>query len=142
MVQSSIKVLRNKGYRVTRPRRQVLEVLETAQRPLSPYDIQKLLWGRGKHLDHVTIYRVLDLFCTLNLAHKILSLGGFVRCALGKREGCHRFMVCRNCGAFREFADKGLCAGESEITQDFGFHAEQHLAESLGLCSGCSSSLR
>ncbi len=137
VVQDSIQVLQAQGYKVTKPRRQVLEILNRTQRPLSPYDIQRLLRRQGKHLNHVTIYRILDLFCHLNLAHKLLSTGGFVKCTLPSEEGCHRIMVCLRCGAIQEFADKELCQEENEFARNFDFHTEHHLSESLGLCSAC-----
>jgi Fe2+ or Zn2+ uptake regulation protein len=136
-VQHSIRVLRAKGYKVTQPRRQVLKVLAEAEKSVSPYDIQKILQEKGQHLNHVTIYRILDLFCLLDLAHRILLLGGFVKCTLGDKEGCHRFMVCRHCGGLQEFADKALCEEENEIAQDLGFRAEQHFSEFFGVCSKC-----
>ena len=136
-IHGALQVLRSKGYRVTEPRKRVLKVLAEAQRPVSPYDIQEILEGNGKHLNHVTIYRILDLFCLLNLAHKVSSLGGFVRCTLGAKAGCHRFLMCRECGAFQEFADEALCDEEKEIARDLGFYTEQHLAESVGLCYDC-----
>jgi Fur family zinc uptake transcriptional regulator len=138
-LQRAIQVLRANGYKVTRPRKQVLKVLAGVQEPVSPYDIQDILSKKGEHLNHVTIYRILDLFCDLNLAHKVLLLNGFVKCSLGKKEGCHRFMVCRQCGALREFADKALCEEENEIAQDLGFHSEQHFSEFSGICSDCQS---
>jgi Fur family zinc uptake transcriptional regulator len=135
--QRAIHVLRANGRKVTQPRKQVLRVLDGAQEPVSPYEIQKILEGNGKHLNHVTIYRILDLFCDLNLAHKVLLLNGFVKCSLGKKEGCHRFMVCRECGGLREFADKALCEEENEIAQDLGFQSEQHFSEVSGVCEKC-----
>jgi Fe2+ or Zn2+ uptake regulation protein len=136
-VQDSIRALRAKGYKVTQPRKQVLKVLAEAEKPVSPYDIQKILQEKGQHLNHVTIYRILDLFCLLDLAHRILLLGGFVKCTLGDKEGCHRFMVCRHCGGLQEFADKALCEEENEIAQDLGFCAEHHFSEFFGVCSKC-----
>jgi Fur family zinc uptake transcriptional regulator len=115
----------------------VLRVLEEAQESVSPYGIQEILRKKGERMNHVTIYRILDLFCDLHLAHKVLLLNGFVRCSLGKKEGCHRFMVCRECGTLKEFADKALCEEEDEITQDLGFHTEQHFSEVSGICSNC-----
>ena len=137
MVQDSIRILQAQGYKVTKPRLRVLEILEGTQKPLSPYDIQRLLRQEGKYLNHVTIYRILELFCRLNLAHRVLSSGGFVKCGLGKKEGCHRFMVCRQCGAIQEFADEELCRGEDKFAQNLGFHTEYHLSESSGLCASC-----
>jgi Fur family zinc uptake transcriptional regulator len=137
VIQYSIQVLQAQGYKVTKPRRQVLEVLEGTQKPVSPYDIQGLLGEQGEYLNHVTIYRVLDLLCGLNLAHKVLSTGGFVGCTLGKGGGCHRFVVCRQCGAIEEFADEELCHEEGKFAESLGFHTEFHLSESCGLCSEC-----
>ena len=137
MVQDSIRVLQAHGHKLTKPRRLVLEVLEENEKPLSPYDIQRVLRARGKHLNHVTIYRTLDLLCNLNLAHRMLSSGGFIKCSLDSTEGCHRFMVCQNCGAIQEFADKELCQEENDFAQNFGFHTEHHLSEFSGFCSQC-----
>ena len=137
VVHDSIRVLQAHGYKVTKARREVLEVLDRTQEPLSPYDIQRILGKRGKSLNHVTIYRILDLFCSLRLAHRVLSSGGFVKCSLGTCQGCHRLMLCRGCGGIIEFADEGLCRAESGLARDSGFHTEYHLSESLGLCSRC-----
>ena len=137
MVQDSIQILHTQGYKATRPRKLVLEVLEETEKPLSPYDIQGILRTRGKYPNHVTIYRILDLLCSLNLAHKMLSGGGFVKCSLDPVEGCHRFMVCQDCGAIQEFADEGLCQKENAFARNLGFHTEHHLSEFSGLCSRC-----
>lgn len=137
MVQDSIRILQAQGHKATKPRKLVLEVLEETEKPLSPYDIQGILRARGKYLNHVTIYRILDLLCSLNLAHKMLSSGGFVKCSLDTAEGCHRFMVCQHCGAIQEFADKELCQEENDRARDLGFHTEHHLSEFSGLCSQC-----
>jgi len=137
MIRDSIRILQAQGYKATNPRKLVLEVLENTEKPLSPYDIQRILHTQGKYLNHVTIYRILDLLCRLNLAHKMLSSGGFVRCSLDAIEGCHRFMVCQHCGAIREFADIELCQEENDFARGFGFHTEHHLSEFSGLCSRC-----
>jgi len=137
MVQDSIQILQAWGYKVTKPRMQVLEILDQAQKAVSPYEIQSLMRQQGKYLNHVTIYRILDLFCRLNLAHRVLSSGEFVKCSLSNIEGCHRFMVCRCCGAIQEFADERLCREEKAFAQNFGFHTEYHLSGASGLCSDC-----
>jgi Fe2+ or Zn2+ uptake regulation protein len=120
----------------------VLKVLDEEQRPVSPYEIQEILQQKGEHLNHVTIYRVLELLCSLNLVHKVLLVGGFVKCKLGEGDGCHRFVVCRQCGTLREYADKELCEEENAIAQEFGFRAEQHFSEFSGICSECVDSAR
>ncbi len=136
-VEYSIKVLRSRGYKVTKPRKQVLEAVKNAAGPVSPYDIERMVQQQGEHLDPVTVYRVINLLCSLNLVHKILSRGGFVKCDLLEEPGCHRFLVCRGCGTLQEFTDDALCRQESQIAQRLGFQAEHHLTESSGLCQRC-----
>jgi Fur family zinc uptake transcriptional regulator len=137
VIQDSVRILQAQGYKATRPRKLVLEVLEKTEKPVSPYDIQGILRARGKYLNHVTIYRTLGLLCSINLAHKMLSTGGFVKCSLDAAKGCHRFMVCQDCGAIQEFADFGLCQGENDFARNLGFHTRHHLSEFSGLCSRC-----
>lgn len=136
-VKRALQVLRERGHRVTKTRRVILETLDRADRPMSPYEMQKVLQDEGRHLDHVTIYRTLELLSANGLVHRVSSLGGFVRCSLDDEVGCHRYMVCRSCGSFREFADESLCEREGETARAFGFHTEHHFAESLGLCANC-----
>lgn len=136
-VRRALELLRARGHRITPPRKAVLEALDGADRPMSPYELQKLLESRGRRLDHVTIYRTLELLSANNLAHRVTSLGGFVRCSLDDEEACHRYMVCRLCGTFNEFSDGALCEKEEEVVRGFGFHTEQHVAESVGLCPNC-----
>ena len=133
----SLQILRFHRYKVTQPRKLVLQVLERSTEPLSPYDIQKLLQKKGKSLNPVTIYRILNLFCSLDLAHRVLSQGGFVKCTLGEEEGCHLFVIYRRCGRLQEFVNEVLCQQESEIVENLGFHTEHHLSEVSGLCSKC-----
>jgi Fe2+ or Zn2+ uptake regulation protein len=133
----AVKALRDGGYKVTKPRKQVLEAIEKAEGPMSPYDIGKMMEEERKHLDQVTIYRVINLLCSLNLVHKVFSRGGYVRCDLLEEEGCHRFLLCRGCGNLQEFRDEALCNQENQIAQKMGFRAEHHVTESSGLCKDC-----
>ena len=112
MIQDSIQVLQAQGHKVTKPRLQVIEILSNAKKPASAYEIQDLLRQQGKYLNHVTIYRVLELLCHLKLAHILPSEKSFTKCTLGNREGCHRFMICHNCGTIKEYVDELISSGE------------------------------
>jgi Fe2+ or Zn2+ uptake regulation protein len=133
----AVKTLRDKGYKLTKPRKLVVEAIGKAEGPMSPYEIGREMEEKGQHLDQVTIYRVINLLSSLNLVHKVLSRNGFIRCDLLEEGGCHRFLVCRGCGNLKEFADEALCQQEDRIAQKLGFKAEHHLTESSGLCQRC-----
>ncbi len=81
----------------------------------------RIFWKKGEHLNHVTIYRILDLFCDLNLAHKVLLLNGFVKCSLGEKEGCHRFMVCRSVVRLRSLPIRRFVKRRKRDRPGFGF---------------------
>lgn len=136
-VSQSVKALRAAGHRITPGRRLVLEALGKRREPASPYDLQKELQEHGERLDTVSIYRILEALERLNLAHKVLSKGGYVRCTLKGNSGCHGYLVCRGCGRLQEFADKSLCRKEDELAARHGFLAERHMTEFSGLCRGC-----
>lgn len=136
------ETLKNHGFRLTQSRKTVINVLDKAKVPLSPYEIQKLLQQDKVGLNHVTIYRVLDLLCSLNLAHRVITKGGFMKCTLGDKEGCHRYMICRACGSVAEFSDSSLCRRENAVAEKLGFYAEQHITEFTGLCAKCRRSHR
>jgi len=135
-------ILKRHGYKITAPRKTVISVLGSTKMPLSPYDIQKSLQAEGQNLNHVTIYRVLELLCSLGLAHRVITAGGYMRCTLGNKKGCHRYMLCRVCGLVTEFADESLCEKEDEVAKQLGFYTEHHIAEFMGLCSSCHDNKR
>ena len=135
--EHAVDVLRQRGFKVTGPRKQVIEAIGKAEGAMSPYDIAKMMEEGGQRLDQVTIYRVINLLCSLNLVHRVFSQGGYVRCDLLEEEGCHRFLVCRGCGSLQEFRDEALCRQESKAARKLGFHSEHHVVESSGLCKDC-----
>lgn len=141
-IRYALRVLKKNGYKVTEQRKRVLKVLSEIEKPVSPYEMQAILQQNDEYLNHVTIYRILDLFCELNLAHKVLLGRGFVKCTLTDAEGCHRFVVCRSCGTLKEYADKELCEEETLAASDLGFRTEQHFSEFYGLCTKCDSKFR
>jgi Fe2+ or Zn2+ uptake regulation protein len=68
--------LREHGYRLTRPRRQVLAVLAESDRALSPYAILEHLAQEGEAPDVVTVYRILELLESLQLVYRGHTLNG------------------------------------------------------------------
>lgn len=132
----AIQILESNGYKITEPRMQVLRLMQKAKKPLSPYDLQKQT-DPTKLLNHVTIYRILELLVSLHLVHKV-SNGGFVKCAIPHEEGCHHFVVCNNCGNTKEFADSHTCHFHLPKAIQKDFTITTHTFELNGLCKKCS----
>jgi Fur family zinc uptake transcriptional regulator len=134
-VKQAIQILEQNGYKITTPRKQVLELIQKASSPLSPYDLQKML-SKEEALNPVTIYRVLELFVKLHLVHKVAS-GGFVKCSIPTEEGCHHFVVCNSCGTTKEFAEDQGCHFHLPTSIAKDFTVTSHTYEIAGICKKC-----
>lgn len=136
--ERSLAILKKAHYKVTGPRCAVLDVLEKTESPLSPYDIEERI-PKNIPVNVVTIYRVLDVFEKLGIAHRIHTKEGYVRCDFEGKEGCHYFAVCRNCGKSYEFLEPA-CRIEKIIPKNLPFKNVKHISEIAGICDHCSLS--
>ncbi|MFN3653162.1 MAG: Fur family transcriptional regulator [Armatimonadota bacterium] len=136
-VEVALERLRERGFRITRGRRLVLDALARAERPLSPYGLHDALKERGESVDTVTIYRILETLEQNGLAHRIASAGGYLPCRLEDHPGCHHHLICRGCGAVEEVDCPGMAGVERDAAAGSRFRIERHLVEFVGLCPGC-----
>lgn len=136
-IEDSINLLKKSDYKITGPRMAVLQVLSKAKIPLSAYDIEERI-PENIPVNVVTIYRVLDVFEKLGIAHRIHTKEGFVRCDFELQEGCHYFAVCNQCGRTDEFV-QNECEMERVIPKNLPYKSLSHLSEISGVCNQCSS---
>ncbi len=99
----SENILSSQGYKITQPRQILLEILIQAERPLKPVEICEL--GKKKHLDRVSVYRVLDVFKRIGLIHSVGELG-YLFCSHLKHfeqtQDQHLFLICESCDSVAE----------------------------------------
>jgi Fur family transcriptional regulator, zinc uptake regulator len=136
-VDAALDRLRDLGFRITRVRRLVLETLEKATRPLSPYALHDQLAAAGETVDTVSIYRTLETLEGSGLAHRIASVGGYLPCRLDHHHGCHHHLICRECGRVEEVDCPGMGEVERSAAVQSRFRIERHLVEFVGLCPTC-----
>lgn len=139
--EESKKILKKKGYKITRPREMVLDVLEESKEPLSPYEMSDLIKSKGETGDVVGIYRSLEILEELGLVHKVISLGKYSKCHLELNEDKHDHhnLICKNCGKIQEVHCLGLDLLERVVSSEYNFKVEYHALEFYGLCADCSS---
>ncbi len=135
-IDESIQILKRESYKITGPRRAVLEVLAEAEIPLSAYDIEEHI-PENIPINVVTIYRVLEVFEKVGIIHKIHTKEGYVRCDFEKQKGCHSFAVCSECGRSKEFVQKE-CKLETQLPQKLVYKSLSHISEISGLCKQCA----
>ncbi len=125
------------GYRITAPRRAVMEVLLEAQTSLSPQEIWEQ--GRSVHgeLGLVTVYRTLDVLAKMHLVRRVHREGG-CHGYLPTSPGHRHALVCRGCGQAVDFAaGDDLDALITAIETQTGYCVDGHLLQLFGLCPEC-----
>jgi Fur family ferric uptake transcriptional regulator len=127
------------GYRVTAPRRAVMQVLLGTRAPLPPQEI--LERGQLVHprLGLVTVYRALALLEELNLVRRIhcdAGCHGYLPASPGHRHA----LVCRTCSRTVEFpGEDDLHVLIGRVEAGTGYRVEDHLLQLSGLCPECQA---
>jgi Fur family ferric uptake transcriptional regulator len=130
--------LKHAGYKLTAPRRAVVQVLEEEGEHLSCHEVLAL--GRKLYpaLSRATVYRTLDLLTELGFIRPILLGDASQRYVAS--EGCHHHLVCGGCGATYEFDRCGVDQLAMMLAGQYHFQIRSHLLEFYGTCKDCQAS--
>lgn len=143
--QQALETLKQKGFRITRPRRLVIELLDKSIVPLSAYDIKAHLDVLGDKVDTVSVYRILDCLEDNGLIHRVLSSGKVQKCQLrledhckrDQQDHCHHLLICKQCKQVQEVHCPGMETLIQAIESDSGYILQSHHLEFIGLCHSC-----
>ena len=150
--ERALSLLKQKGNRITAPRRAVIQLLAETPAPLSAYDIHHLLTQKDISVDVASIYRILDCLEANQLIHKTFYNGKVFRCRLEEHHhdetggqcldhhDCHHSLFCIECGLIQEVHCYGMNKLMLDLEKQWGFRAEGHLLQITGLCNKCQSS--
>ena len=138
--QGIVGTLRHAGYRVTQPRRAVIQVLLGDEGYSSPMEIRDRARTVCPTVGTVTVYRTLSLLSKLGFVRRIHTEDGCHGYTVANH-GHHHHLVCRQCGAAVEFAGCDLSPLLSRVGDETGYEIEAHLLELTGLCPGCQETL-
>jgi Fur family ferric uptake transcriptional regulator len=131
------EALRRAGYKMTAPRKAIVQVLEQEGEHLSSGEV----WALGRRiypsLSRATVYRTLELLTNLGLIRPILLKDTAQRYVSG--EGGHHHLVCSTCGAVFEFERCGVDRLAAELAERFDFQIRSHLLEFYGVCRNCQT---
>ncbi|MGD0546101.1 MAG: Fur family transcriptional regulator [Candidatus Acidiferrales bacterium] len=128
-----------RGIRLTRQRRVLLQVMETARRHLDAGEILERAQKMDAGITRVTVYRTLDLLKRHGLIDELdlLHLRGdrhFYE-SHGPRDHIH--VACMGCGKVREFESELYEELKRQISHDCGIEITVSRTEVGGLCLDC-----
>ncbi len=129
------RCLKEAHYKLTAPRRAVLEVLEATEQHLTPAEL--LERGRAIYpaLSRATVYRTLEILTELGALRPIYSADGAPRIACVAQD--HHHLICLECGKALHFEECPLGDLEEQLAARFGFSIKSHMLELYGLCKEC-----
>ena len=139
LVAAAREALVASGEQWTSMREAVFVELTRHDRPASAYDIaDNLSKKRGKRVAPNSIYRILDLFVTNNLALRVESANAFLA---NTHPGCVHdciFLVCDECGEARHVDDEDVSRAVRALAASRNFKAKRPVLEMRGLCAACA----
>jgi Fe2+ or Zn2+ uptake regulation protein len=127
----------NEGYRITAPRRAIIETLTHTTIPLSPQEIREQAQTLHHTVGLVTVYRMLHVLQGHHLIRRV-----------HRQDGCHGYMpaspghhhaiICQCCGKAAEFpGENDLDHLIDRVKSHTGYHIDDHLLQLFGTCPGC-----
>lgn len=150
-IQDSLKLegqLRQKGLRLTEPRKLILDVLNDAKDHLSAEELYMQVHKIYPNVGLTTVYRTLDLLERMGIIAKFQFGDGRNRYELiqsPQKPGHHHHLVCINCKRiidYDDFVDEEielLRKVEQTLTEKHGFQINSHVIQFYGRCKNCIS---
>ena len=130
--------LMQEGEQWTDMRAAVFAALAGFDKPASAYDIaESVSNSQGRRVAANSVYRILDLFVTSNLARRVESANAYV--ANAHPDCLHDciFLICDNCGQTVHIDDDTLSGGVRDAAKSAGFSAPRPVIEVRGTCGDC-----
>jgi Fur family ferric uptake transcriptional regulator len=138
-VETITSLLSQHGFKHTRQRRAVLEVIAGARTRMTPAQVYCEARSRCPELGLPTVYRTLEILEKLQVIRRIHAVGGCEGFAPSGVLDAHH-VVCVSCGRVAEFSGCNVSDLIPSVASQTGFHVEGHFLELLGTCSACQRS--
>ena len=133
-----VEKLRLAGYKITRQRRVVLEVLAAVGMHLTPTEVYERARVNCPDLGLTTVYRTLDILSELGLVRRVHLKDGCHSFASAGQGHCH-YLICEKCGDVVEFEGGNLNSLINRVAQSTGFVVKEHWLELFGTCPTCQN---
>ena len=134
----NIERMKRAGYRLTRARLTVLQVLEAEHGNITSADVLEQVERVNPAIGRASVFRALELFTQLGIIRPIYVSGSTPTYVL-LNGGHHHHVVCDACKSFIEFDDCGLEALAQNLQATLGVQISGHLLEFYGICADCQA---
>ena len=134
------RVLAQHGYRLTLPRRTVIDTLLTYERPFTAEqlvaDVREL--DLKQLIGRATVYRTLEILAAIDVLKRIIQADGhpaYIADTIGHRH----HLVCSNCGKAVAFTACPIDDLVRSLSANTDYLINDHLLEVFGVCPTCQA---
>ena len=127
------RTLTRGGYRLTGPRRQLVEAMQA----LGDHFVAEDVLEAAPRVGRATVFRTLRLLQDLGIVCQVVLDDGAVAYRLDYATGHHHHLICSDCGTVEDFSSGEIEAVIDEVARRKGFEVEAHRLELYGRCSDC-----
>jgi Fe2+ or Zn2+ uptake regulation protein len=129
--------LAENGYRLTKPRQVVVNIMATSERVLNPLDVFEIGREIYPRLGLVTVYRTLEKLEELGLIQRVHQPSG-CQAFVSASSGHEHLLICLVCGRIEFFkGDEGMAALMEAVEKSSGYQVREHWLQLLGVCTDC-----
>ena len=130
--------LHAEGYRVTAPRRAVVEVIANSEFLLDPADIYTQARQRYSRLGLVTVYRTLEKLEQLGMVQRVHHPDG-CQTFIPAVQGHQHLLICQRCNRVQYFSGDGENMDRlmASVSAESAYVIRDHWLQLFGLCPDC-----
>ena len=131
-----LDALQSNGYRLTEPRRAVVETISASQHLLTPLDVYEKAKTLYPGLGLVTVYRTVEKLEELGLIQRVHQPSG-CQAFIASAPGHHHLLICQECGRVEYFSGDRLDKLMEEVGDESGYRIRDHWLQLFGVCKKC-----
>lgn len=136
---ASREALRQRGFRLTRQRQILLDLLDRTGAHLDAETLYRLAHEKDPKLNRVTVYRTLKMLKESGLVDELdlMHHAGDQHYYETRRKQEHAHIVCLRCGKVEEYFGEPLQKLKRQVEKTFGFQILIARTEIGGYCAHC-----
>jgi Fe2+ or Zn2+ uptake regulation protein len=139
LVEQVGRLLRERGERMTGPRKAVLAVLAASGGHLGAEDVVTAVADVDRTVHRASVYRTLDALCDLGIVQHVHIGHGATAYHLVRSGDAHVHAQCSACGAMVDLPVDVLDGAAERMAREAGFVLDPTHVALSGLCAACAS---
>lgn len=134
----AIELCNKQNAKLTPLRKALLSKLYENPKPLTAYDVLRLMREQYPKMEAMSVYRILNFLETHQLVHRLNSCQAYAACSMPEHEHHAQLVVCEKCHHSEEIAVRSLKESIDSALKEHSFCFSTKSIEIFGICQRCA----